>query len=169
MTNQSTNPNNYLTPFYTNTVLVKEVSIFGGSKSNVYSNDTDRIISIVGVFDVLDNDLHIPIPLPKNTKKASVRVLVKEGILAPKFPAFVNLDGSIPFDFDYGDPPYNLATVANPKSIALLDGSEIDVFGIENIKKLMFFNNRTMVTGAGATVKFNASPIPFLLNITLFK
>jgi hypothetical protein len=169
MTNNSINPNNNLEPFYSNVVLVKDVAIFGGSKYPTYSDATNGIVAIVGVFDLMDNTIHTPIILPKNTKKASIRVLVNEGVIAPKFPAFVNMNGKIPFDFDYGDPPYNLATVSNPESIALLEGSELEIYGIENIRKLMFFNNRVIISGSGAIIKYNTTPVPFLLNITLFK
>lgn len=163
MTNQSNNPNSFLEPFYNETLLINGAAIFGAK-----INGIPTIIGTFGWYDV-NFEKHTPVELPINTKKAVVRVMVQPNTIAPKHPVFVCLDGNVPYDYD-NDSPYVLNYPSDPKAMPLLDGSEIEVFGYENIKKLMFFNNRSVGSSLdGTEIKYNANPINFLLNISLFK
>lgn len=163
ITNSSQNPNSFLKAFYSETLLVNGTAVFNAEHNGVKS--------IIGVFPWYDTAFatHTPIVLPAHTKKALIRVMVREGEVAPKHPAFVSMDGLNIFDFD-DDVPYVLNHSANPKCMPLLEGSEIEVYGINEIRKLMFFNNRTYVpAGGGSPIIYNETPVNFLLNITLFK
>lgn len=162
ITNNSINPNSFLKAFYSETVLVNNTAVFNAKHNGIES--------IVGVFPWYDAECttHTPIELPNYTKKALIRVMVREAAIAPKHPAFVSMDGKVSFDYD-DDVPYVLNHSANPKSMPLLEGSEIEVYGINEIKKLMFFNNRTFTPEVGSPIVYNETPIKFLLNITLFK
>ena len=166
MNNSAINPNSFLKAFYSETVLVKAKAAFDG----FYLENNAQIKSIVGVYKWHDTAclVHSPIMLPENTKKAIVRVMVAPGVIAPKHVAFCNMNAVNGSEYTYvlEEPPATYSFTLSPgiKGIALLEGTEIEVTGIAEIRKLLFFNNLTNV----ATL-YNADPINFLLNITLYK
>lgn len=158
ITNSALNPNAFLKAFYTDTVLVKDNVLFNGVQYDPITNVPSTIIA--NVYDWYDTAFVTgkSIVLPAYTKKALLRVLVPEGVIAPKYIAFANLHGA----------PFLLDALVDPKKMALLEGSEIEIYGFNEIKKLILFNNRSNVVG-GVTTLHNATPIAFLLNITLYK
>lgn len=166
MNNNAISPNTFLKAFYSETVLVKAKAAFDG----FYLENNTQIKSIVGVYKWHDTGflVHSPIILPEYTKKAIVRVMVAPGIIAPKHVAFCNMNAVNGTEYTYvlEEPPatYGFTLSAGVKGFALLEGTEIEVTGVAEIRKLLFFNNLTN----GATL-YNADPINFLLNITLFK
>lgn len=159
MTNQSNNPNSFLEVFYSNTVVVNDWVNFGDDYTG---NDLIMRSVISPVFYWFDEIFSQPlnIDIPSNTKKAVVRVFAKEGVIAPKFIAFATLDDGLFSDVN---------AINNERSIALLDGSELEIFGYDEIRKLQLYNNRQNINAPLDVKLFNENPIPFYLNITLFK
>lgn len=158
MTNESIDPNKYLKAFYSNMALCNGLAFIGPQTVNTYPWWDTGFTT------------HTQIDIPKHTKKAVFRVIIPEGTIAPKYPVFVSLDGLTTSDISFNnDGSIDVISVSSdPSAIALLDGSEIEVYGYKEIIKTIFFNNRVKV-GAPTQPSFNANPINFLLNITLYK
>ena len=158
MTNQSNNPNSFLEVYYSNTVLIQNGVVFGANETDENLVNHSVVSPVFAWHDeIFDQPLNVK--LLSNTKKVSVRVFAKESVIAPKFIAFASLVDQL-YLTDVNE--------ANDRSIALLDGSELEIFGYDEIRKLVLYNNRYNITGLD-TKLFNDSPIPFYLNITLFK
>ena len=171
MTNSATEPNNFLKAFYWETFLINGACLFGAQ--SITADSAGKIVpAIIGTYNWWDTTFatHKPIQLPEHTKKALLRVMVPEGTIAPKHPAFLSMDGSSAFEYeDNGDGTYINNMSTNPKATALLDGSEIEIFGIDEIRKIIVINQLQITKPDTSIVKYNADPINFYLNITLFK
>lgn len=139
MTNSALNPNSFLKAHFTDTFLCN------GSARFDDVNNGQSIVS--GLFSKLDTDFENPTELviPNFIKRANLRVFNPEFVPYPdKFIAGYNLTGTI-----YG------SGSLNPR-LLLLDGSEIEVYGVAEIRKIILFPNIPAQN-------------PFLLSIAFFK
>lgn len=172
MTNSSLDPNKHLKVFYSELLLINGAAIFVGESVKLVPLGAS-VPAIVGVTKWWDSGLasHNPVALPKHTKKAHIRVIVPPGVIAPKHPVFlVNDYNKTDYDLDENeDGSITLNFSTDRKGIALFDGSEIEVFGYDEIRKLAFLSNLEHVIPGPTTLKFNATPVNVYLNITLYK
>lgn len=140
MTNESLNPNSFLKAHFTDTYLCNGNVKFNDVFENVANN-------ITGIFGKNDTSFVTPLGLkiPNFIKRINLRVFSPSYIAYPdKFVAHYNLTGTL-----YGTPSLT------PR-LFLLDGSEIEVYGIVEIRKIILMTN-------------NVTDNPYLLNISLFK
>jgi len=163
------NPNSFLKVSYNEIVRVRGVCLFDGEKAANGERGT------IGLYEWYDTTFlkHKIIPIPSNTKKALIKVIVPEGVVAPKYPAFYGFLNGTGLDYDY-EPPFppslptgnyvlNIGIARRP----LMDGEEIEVWGIDEIRKLTFSNN--IIDTPASPKIFNIAPVVFLLGITLYK
>lgn len=133
-------PNGFLKAYYSNTVLSNQTVLF----DNTFNNLPNQI---TGIFKQDDTSFTTPISIPllKITKKILVKVLSPDYVLTPnKFIAHCNLIGE------------NFGTPNMTSRLAMREGDELELYGIEEIKRLVFLQN-------------NYAPQDYLLQISLFK
>ncbi len=133
-------PNGFLKAYYSNTVLSNRTVLFDDTFDNVPNQ-------ITGIFKQDDIGFNTPVAIPvlKITKKILVRVFSPDYVLAPnKFVAHCNLIAE------------NFGTPSMTSRLAMREGDEIELYGIEEIKRLVFLQN-------------NYVPQDYLLQISLFK
>lgn len=133
-------PNGFLKAYYSNTVLSNQTVLF----DNTFNNTPNQI---TGIFKQDDTSFTTPISIPllKITKKMLVKVLCPDYVLTPnKFIAHCNLIGE------------NFGTPNMTSRLAMREGDEVELYGIEEIKRLVFLQN-------------NYAPQDYLLQISLFK
>ena len=133
-------PNGFLKAYYSNTVLSNRTVLFDDTFNNMPNQ-------ITGIYKQDDTGFNIPIAIPvlKITKKMLVKVFSPDYILTPnKFIAHCNLIAE-----NFGTPNFT-------SRLVMRDGDEIELYGIEEIRKLVFLQN-------------NYAPQDYLLQISLFK
>ncbi len=133
-------PNGFLKAYYSNTVLANDTVLFDDTFNNLPNQ-------ITGIYKQSDTGFTTPIAISllKITKKILVKVFSPDYVLAPnKFVAHCNLIAE-----NFGTP--NLTS-----RLVMRDGDEIELYGIEEIRRLVFLQN-------------NYTPQDYLLQISLFK
>lgn len=140
MTNSAINPNAYLKVFLTNTFLCNGTVLFD-------EGFNDELHQITGLYGKNDTGFVTPISvaLPDTIKRINLRVFAPAtSVYTTKFIAHYNLTKE-----NYGTP------TLTPRCF-LLDGSEIEVYGINEIRKIVMMQN-------------NFDPQPYYLGISLYK
>lgn len=140
ITNSALNPNAFLKAFFTDTFLCNGTVLFDQTLSGV-----PHLIN--GLYGKNDTAFATPktVSLPNTTKRINLRVFAPPtSVYTSNFIAHYNLTGT-----NYGTPSLT------PRCF-LLDGSEIEIYGIAEMRKIVVLQN-------------NFDPQPFYLSISLYK
>jgi hypothetical protein len=144
MTNESLNPNSFLKCFFTDTFLCNGNVMF------------DQIalgnqIEVSGIANKNDTLFASPLTMiiPTFVKRANFRLFIPEFVSYPsKFAAIYTLNNEGPL----GTPTFEPMLFA-------LDGSEIEIYGLDEIAKFRVKDN----------IFSSSAPQPFYLSMSLFK